>query len=238
MRANEFITELKLDIPTSTRSLSGGFVSGKDPDNIKRPKNVTPIGSGVQAMAYSVKKNPDIIIKMIAITGENDPNYQSIRVIANHQNNYFFPKIFKIKMFNIKDLSNDDVDWVEEHGIYPRMDHGEKYLLMVVMEKLYDYPNAGVELLCSHLGIDDIINNILPGKPANSKFAMAFKDPTIRAQIRKQTTSKPFAQALRLLEPLFSKQGWEADMHFGNIMRRKNGQAVIVDPVTLYWPEE
>lgn len=232
MRAEEFILE---NIPVSNKSLSGGIINrGEKP-------TMTPIGSGVQALVYSASKNPNIVLKMCTITGTNDPVYHYTNIFLDHQDNKFFPKIFKTKMFKLKNLTDQEVDWLESFVEYLPISHGEQYILMVVSERLQDYPNAGVEMLCNHLGITNTLlkaNVIRHDTPMYVRFAMAFKDPKLRHEMAQTTTDKDFAEAITALEPLFANKEFEADMHFGNVMRRKNGQAVIIDPVTLWTPED
>jgi hypothetical protein len=206
MKASEFINELKLNVPVSKKPLSGVI------------PQLSYLGNGIQAIAYAVKNNPNIIMKMVAISGTNDPSY------------------------NLKQFSDTDLEWFEkqhEFFLEPNQSHATHQLL-IVMERLYDYPDNGAELLCNNLGIIDIVNKADPiGKyPIYARFAKSFANDELRNQMRKETSNKYFSQALRLLEPLFRNHQFEPDMHFNNIMRRKNGQAVIIDPITRKFEEE
>jgi hypothetical protein len=230
MKASEFINELKLNVPVSKKPLSGVI------------PQLSYLGNGIQAIAYAVKNNPNIIMKMVAISGTNDPSYQFLRLCYNHPNNPFFPNIHKFKLYNLKQFSDTDLEWFEkqhEFFLEPNQSHATHQLL-IVMERLYDYPDNGAELLCNNLGIIDIVNKADPiGKyPIYARFAKSFANDELRNQMRKETSNKYFSQALRLLEPLFRNHQFEPDMHFNNIMRRKNGQAVIIDPITRKFEEE
>jgi len=226
MKIHELILEKKIEIPTSKKPLSGV---------INKPQ-LSYLGNGIQAIAYAVQNNPNIILKFVAISGPSDPAYQFLRVCHNHPENQFFPKILKFKLYDISKFSYDDMEWFEQqHDFFLEPEQSKaKYQLLIVMERLFDYPNNGVELLCNNLGIMDIVNSTDPsGKfPAHVKFSKAFFDDNTRNKIRHSTTNKQFSQALRILEPLFRNNQFEPDMHFNNIMRRKNGQAVLIDPIT------
>lgn len=226
MRINEIINELKLDIPIS---------KGKTSGVISNP-NLEYIANGVQAIAYAHKQKPNTVIKVSAISGENDPVYQFLRVCMNHKNNPYFPKIFKAKKFNLSKISDDDLDYLKQQTNFdfePIHDNRIFQIFMVV-EKLQD---CNLELLQSHMERLNLMNLIK--RYTNPRWQnridiatnVAFDKKEFRLAIRQTTTDKDFANAMRVMEPLFTK--FRSDLHLGNFMVRPNGELVLNDPVAL-----
>ena len=229
MRAHEFITEKQIEVPTSKKSISG-VIKGQQ----------TPyINNGVQAIVYAHNKKPNTVIKIIGITGKNDPAYQFLRVCLNHSNNPFFPKIYSYKLFNSKELSIDDYDYLENQPnfiIEPVQD--KPYQLFIVTEKLKEIDANDEQLLhnmFNTIGILELLEKHTNAKNLQITFKNMFKNPNSRQLIRQTTTDKNFSQALRVLEPLFNNGAFEVDMHLGNIMLRSNDQLVINDPLAKFF---
>lgn len=217
------INELKLDVPMSSKSIHP-FLKSKEYEHL---------GTGHQAIAYYSKKFPGKAIKTIYISGKNDPQYQFLRVCVNHQNNPYFPKIYAYKMYKAKEFEYTDEADYEYASINPTNDPFEvppsrkPYVLLVVMEKLIKFDEDNDRILKPLLSKLNISYSEYLDKPSSS-VRNKFLDSTFRKKLIASTTDKYFAQALRIMDPLFNK--FYPDIHFSNIMIRSNGQVVFVDP--------
>lgn len=219
-------------------------------DVINHP-NQSVIGTGFQSMAYLHKKFPNQIIKTIQITGTSDPQYQYLRLVLNHQDNPYFPKVKVVKQFNTSKTSQEDR---EVKFSVLKTESGETlddflppqeqdYTLYVIMERLHPLPKLSSTEL-DRLGIrpeiDDIytlgsiyvkffINQAEAGR-VDVLLNIAFKSTTYRKRILTTANDPNLKQALRLLEPLFKH--YSIDMHQGNIMIRGQNQWVFIDPIS------
>ena len=191
------------------------------------------IGVGIQAIAYTHDKHPDSVIKTTSITGENDPAYQSLRLFYNHQDNPFFPKIYTYKVYPTRTLSKEEIKFLKSshkltlHGV-PRQ---KEFTLVVVMERLkpiLSITDEEILKLFDELGVIKYKGDIDEFIRYKRIIRNRFENPYEREMLR-LSPNKQFAQAIRLLEPLFRHH--DADMHFGNLMLRGK-QLVIMDPIT------
>jgi hypothetical protein len=226
MKIRELI-EIKLDVPTSSKEITGLINS----------PGLKPLGAGWQALAYGLKSRPGTVVKTTNITGENDPVFQFIRVAKNHQDNPFFPRIGKIKMYATKRIPDDERD-EQMLEILPGKFTPEfrDYMLVYVTEELIPTDTLPEEQ------VRDIIINLIntnSEKPLRQFVSMLFQTKKNRAILRNRSKNEYFTQALRLLEPLFSR--FHPDVHLGNVMFRKSGdsyQLVFIDPLSDLWDDD
>lgn len=231
MKVSELL-EKKLEFKTSKKPIHG----------IIQSKQLNHLGTGVTAIAYEHKKRPNTVIKTIQLIDKTDVTFAFVRLCINNKQNPFLPKIYAAKVYNVKQMDDD-----EREQLYQLMDPEDtppdqgKYVMVVVMEKLYPIHNAANRAVATQL-LQQL--NIVPTDPAeipqnlagvrdplsitNRKFANPFK----RQELKQGSSNVQFKQALRLLEPLFKYS--EADLHKKNIMLRMTNDGphlVLVDPV-------
>ena len=218
------LSEIKLPVRQSPIRISNAITSNK----------TDIIGSGWQTVVYAHKKHANSVIKIASIDDAGDPIYQSLRVFFNHQNNPFFPKIYNYKVYPSRDVTDDEMDHLETFAdikeIGPPKD--SPYKLVIVTERLQPIESISqneILAMMESLGIlQDVKNSPRTYIEHRSQMMSMFRFPETRGYMRQNTTNKDFANALRLLEPLFRK--FAPDMHFNNVMLRGR-QLVIIDPV-------
>jgi hypothetical protein len=218
------------------------FKQAKTPINGMLPNNskLNAFDTGIQAIAHLHQKFPNKIIKTVQISGKDDPSLAFARVCMNHQDNPYFPKIYHLKIYPMpKDMDSFEYEQQfskEYEGLYAPTKG--KYVMVVVMEKLYssvNHPDIARPLLLS-LGM------LTPSdQPHISQFSgkltsvgnTADKFDTKQSRKQLNAAADPyFKQALRLLEPLFNKH--HPDMHGGNWMIRMSPtpHIVFIDPIS------
>lgn len=224
MKLNEILTNPSLKIPVVNKQVS----------DIQKQSQYSIVGTGAQAIAYLHKKFPNKVIKTIQISGYNDPAYQFLRLVLNHQDNPYFPKIFSAKVYqSVQDEDGRGIlfDLMDEAGNFSPPPDLSGFTIFVVMERLTQLnqiTNQDLEIF----GFEDMP---IPAKmkqykrDSEIKFRMAFKDPKWRRIAYNAANDPNLKRALRLLEPLF--RHYEPDMHGDNIMLRGN-QWVFMDPVS------
>lgn len=228
------------------KSIKGLRTSNKEVQDTIRNTNQRVIGIGAQAIAYLHQKFPNQIIKTIQISGTNDPQYQFLRLCLKHQNNPYFPKIFAVKQYKTKDVSRKERSdkFSELQGEYGEPfddipNEAQKYTLFVVMEKLQPFSHMGI---FRQLGVNPTPDDMTPRDKQSLRLTsglnrtdimirMAMSNPIFRKKVIMTTPDPKFAQALRLLEPLFKH--YSPDLHTGNIMIRGSNQLVFIDPITI-----
>lgn len=227
------LLEKKLNIKHVNKSTSG---------LLQNPKGLNYLGAGWQAVAFELKKRPGVVVKTIMVDGENDPQYQFLRVCKNHPNNPYFPNVFHLKMYNAEEPMDDDhredeMGKIHPHDYPPNM---KKYVIVASMEKLEPFSNLSEEEALQFLNSI----GIQPKRPTTgskkyregnlTKFIpVEFRNPVERKKIASITTDANLKQALRILEPLFNK--FHPDVHGNNIMLRDVGgtyQLVFIDPIS------
>lgn len=174
-----------------------------------------PLGSGSYATVYKGKR-PNTVIKVTKVKDTNDPYIKYIRVIKDHQDNPFFPRIYRTKMYKVPDH---------------RFTVAQNYFI-VELEKLVPLDNEKIKdtmepYLSTQLGIDD------------DRFRFhALADLTSevegRNKLRKLAKNPQFIEALDVLEDLFNNRSLFVDAHSNNWMVRLTGhgpQLVMTDPV-------
>jgi hypothetical protein len=217
------IIEKQLDIPRSKKAISG----------IIQNKNTHVLGSGIQAIAYAHKKHPNSIVKAIAVSGKDDPAYQFLRICVNHPDNPFFPTVYKAKMYNTREMSDSELEFVEAQLSLGMAPEESLYQILCVVERLKEFSLERGTTQCeilANLGIvkfRKVDNNNIGAFRVEA--ANVFKTKESRSLLYQRATDPQLKQALKLLEPLFNK--YDPDMHLGNVMLRGT-QLVIVDPVS------
>lgn len=227
------LIEKKLDIKQVNKSTSG---------LLQNPKGLNYLGTGWQAMAYELKKRPGTVVKTIMVDGENDPQYQFLRVCKNHPNNPYFPNIFHLKMYNAAepmdaDHRDDEMAKIHPHDYAPNL---KKFVIVASMEKLEPFSKLteeeALEFLNS-IGIQpkrpETGSKRFRELPLTTFIPYEFKSPEERRKVAAITTDPNLKQALRILEPLFKH--FHPDVHGNNIMLRNIGsthQLVFIDPIS------
>lgn len=140
---------------------------------------------------------------------QEDPSYQFLRLALQHQDNPYFPKVHKIKGYDINGRTTQTVS---------------------KMERLYPMAWDDVKKFLTVLGIDPHPYGSFDTIGLNNSIYANFKKPEWRVKYASRSPDANFKKALRLLEPLFRHYG--PDMHFDNVMVRGNGEIVLLDPVT------
>jgi hypothetical protein len=233
MKIEELLSEIKFKPRISDKSISGV---------IKTP-SITFLANGIQSIVYSHKTHPNTVVKVAAVTGEDDPAWQFLRVCINHSNNPYFPKVFNHKVFNLKRMTQPEWTWIDKQPNYEQYAGLDftKMNIVIVTEKLMHIDLNQFESMLKQLGIFKIIANTQQNLQSSVKWpisiadawADAMKNPQSRREIRNIATDKHFKDAMRLLEPLFANTRYSADVHIANMMVRSNGQLVFNDPVAF-----
>ena len=171
------------------------------------------LGAGVQGVAFDTNK-PNTIRKVYGLDSLNDPYYQFIKMIEQHQDNPFFPRIYRHHVYKNKPLKQSHISDYFMTGV-------------VMMEKLYPLyrgplDNDTIAAIFENLG--------LKFNTPDDLYPM-FENRTAIQQVINTTTNDTFADALRILIASGRKS---YDLHAGNWMVRLTSvgpQIVILDPV-------
>lgn len=233
MKIKELISEIKFKPRISNKSTSGVLQSPK----------LQFIAAGCQAIAYYHKTHPNTVVKVAAVSGEDDPLWQFLRVCINHPNNPYFPKVFNHKIFNLKNVTPEEEDYLETHPEFeylPIYDK-RKMQILLVTERLHETSSEQFEDVLKQLGLHEYITRYQKGMQLNSSYnvtteiawAKLMDTSTFRRDIRSYANDKHFKDAMRILEPLFAHQGFYADVHLANMMSRSNGHLVFNDPLAI-----
>lgn len=233
MKIEELINEIKFKPRISDKSTSGVLQSPK----------LQFIAAGCQAIAYYHKTHPNTVVKVAAISGEDDPLWQFLRVCINHPKNPYFPKVFNHKIFNLKNITPEEEEYLETHPEfeYLPIHDKRKMQILLVTERLHETSPEQFEEVLKQLGLHEYITRYQKGMQLNSRYnvtteiawAKLMDTPTFRRDIRNLSTDKHFKDAMRILEPLFAHQGFYADVHLANMMSRSNGHLVFNDPLAI-----
>ena len=192
-------------------------------------KSVTTLGSGIQTLVYAHKKFPNAVMKVIVVEHDQASAVQFLRICSNHPENPFFPKIYAYKMVRPKNLSEEDLEYLELMGACSFSEGGQ--YLIVICEKLDPYfvlPVSTKAYMLSKLGILNMLDETM-------SLYDIFSTIRGRKAVRQATTDINFKNALRLLEPLF--RIYQPDVHDENLMVRGK-QLVINDPISAWEYEE
>ena len=219
----QYMAEKKIELPKSKTPITGIFNN----------PNMDVIGTGVQSTVYSMKSHPNSVLKVVNVMGDNDPTIQFLRVCTNHQDNPYFPKIFSYKLYDAKDLSQDDIDYLRNNLEFKQ--YRSKTILLISMEKLDRIFDFNAERIVRMLQIlkltaTDYVNYSEPLLIMQDWF----KDPKMRKKMMNNTPDPKLKDALRILEPLFNR--FKADVHGNNVMIRTDGKRihlVLSDPIWM-----
>jgi len=178
------------------------------------------IGSGMQSKVYPHPTHSDRVVKVVKVFNPRNDSYVNfIRLITEHQNNPFFPRIYSAKMHKMPDSAETSMS----------------YRLIMVMEKLHELDDErlmdAAEENLVRLGIPP---EYIRDANNSDKMSVFFASPERRRDLAQNTNNPQFKEAIELLEPYFEAFG--QDMHSGNAMIRLTGsgpQIVIIDPLEL-----
>ena len=233
MKIDELLSEIKFKPRISNKSTSG----------IIQSPNLKYIANGVQAIAYYHKTHPNTVVKVAAVSGENDPVWQFLRICINHPNNPYFPKVFNHKVFNLKTITPEEEEYLEtipEFEYLPIYDN-MKMQIVIVTEHLDEISISEFDAAIDTIGVRPIINSAKKALQPKTRYALSTEmlwsklmdNAAGRKYLRQYSKDKHFSDAVRLLSPLLASGRMYADLHLGNIMLRKDGHIVFNDPLAL-----
>ena len=242
------IMEMKYDFPTTNKKITG---------LITNQSKLEYLGSGVQSIAFEHRKHPNSVIKLIQLE-QGDIAKHFVRLCLNHQDNPFFPKIYKVKVYDKSDIKYKKIsdfrimikqfypDADIEFAVPDKLDISDS-VMVLVMEKLHkmvdndhlytianQLQQIGLiddELFDTDLMTDD--EEVIKKLTKLVKYAIRkLENSAIRSQLIRTSNNQKFVEALRLLSPILKNN--IADFHAGNIMIRYTSvgpQLVFLDPV-------
>lgn len=171
------------------------------------------LGKGVQGIAFDTNK-PNTIRKVYGLDSFDDPYYQFIKTIEQHQDNPFFPRIYRHHVYKNKRLSQSRISDYKMTGI----------VMMEKLQPLYGgrIDNDTIVAMFGNLGIKiETPDDLHPMFDSRNSIQQAINT----------TTNDKFAEALQIL---LSSGRRMFDLHAGNWMIRLTSvgpQVVILDPV-------
>lgn len=194
------------------------------------------LGTGADAEVYQHPKKSNTVVKFAFVRNpKHDGFVDYVKMIEQHKDNIFFPRIYTAKLYDHSNPKYEDED----------------YNLVVTMEKLIPLNHPKVahmrdELLKS-IGISEKdladMRDLFGTREADShetlRLKAKFSSPRWRRRLMAVSTNDEFKRALQLLEPLMSK--YATDLHLNNFMVRLTGtgpQLVITDPFYTENPAE
>jgi len=233
MKIEELLSEIKFNPRMSNKSTSGVLQSPK----------LQYIANGCQAIAYYHKTHPNTVVKVAAVSGEDDPLWQFLRICVNHSKNPYFPKVFNHKILNLRELSQEEemhLETLPEFEMLPIYDN-RKLQIVIVTERLNEIQPSQFDAAIDSVGLRPLLNKAkqtLQPKtryPLNTEMLLGklMDNPAGRKYLRKYSTDKNFTDAIRLLNPLLNTGKMYADVHLGNIMIRNDGHMVFNDPLAI-----
>lgn len=169
------------------------------------------LGSGQTTRAFQGKR-PGTVERLMYVKGLDDPYLEYLRLIEQHSDNPYFPKVHHAKTYETG----------KEEGGKPI------YRVLMVMEKLIPLKDERVIQLMDfklrQLGILD------EEHLSRAWLKILFRDKY--NQLIKKSPDPQFREALQLLKPFIDKFG--NDLHHKNLMVRPAGgklQLVLADPL-------
>lgn len=179
-------------------------------DTLKTLHNDKRLGKGLQGVAFGTNK-PNTVRKVYGLDNFSDPYYQFITLIQQHQDNPFFPRIYRHHVYKNVPM---------QHRVFYNM---TGVVMMEKLQPMYGGPldNDTIVAMFANLGVtidtpDDLY--------------LLFEHRTAIQHIINATTNDTFADALRIL---LSSGRRAYDLHAGNWMIRLTSvgpQVVILDP--------
>ena len=196
--------------------------------NRPSPRDKETVGTGVQSTVYVHPKDKTKVVKIADIKDPNNDSYlEFVRLIMDHQDNPFFPKIHKAKLYQ---KTPDD----------RTIDDGE-YRLVMIMERLYPIWDLKNNHQYMQAALKELVGLGVP-EEVTREYIDSGEDPTILwdyfededniEDLIQYSDNHSFREAMRTLSPYMRTHG--QDMHMGNLMVRtsKNGlELVIIDPL-------
>lgn len=174
------------------------------------------LGGGVTAQAFKSDK-PNTIRKVSYHKSLNDAYIQYIKVILQHQDNPFFPRIYNAKIYKEPKTTHSQY----KHYFFA---NEASYALFIEMEKLIPLKNPKMINTAPHifrqLGLD-----------YKDYDKSLWDNPYFIEEIKQESNNPQFVEAVNILEPLFDK--FISDLHKNNMMVRLTSsgpQLVITDP--------
>ena len=175
--------------------------------------NEKVLGTGIQGTAFATPR-PNEVRKIYGLDSLNDSYYKFIKMIEQHQDNPFFPRIYRHRVYKNKPITVSRISDYSMTGV-------------VMMEKLHpmfggEVPDEVIRAMFNNLGIN--IENFV-------NISQMFRYSTDVAKRMAETTNDQFAEALRIL--LGTGRRF-FDLHANNWMVRLTSvgpQLVILDPV-------
>lgn len=180
---------------------------------LKRAAPEKMLGAGVQGFATKTNK-PNTVRKVYGFDSYNDPYYQYIELIRKHQDNPFFPRIYRHTVYDNKSIQISFVSDYFNTGV-------------VMMEKLLPLNSKKLD---ERIALSLFHNLGIPIKEIIDVYG-AFENSAAIQQIINTTTNQQFADALKILLSTGRKA---YDLHAGNWMIRLTStgpQLVILDPM-------
>jgi len=194
-------------------------------------------GEGVQARVY--KTGLGMVTKVAVLDedlGMRDPAVKFLRIILQHQDNPFFPKIYHARVYRDKEGVLDPVLLVQMEKLMPL--NNER--IRDAVSGLFDQLGIGIKDLNPKM-VQHFKQNYDPSTANYMQRATALKqkimqaafndDPKAIARLGSRSKNPQFREAMKILAPAFASEG--SDLHHGNWMVRLTGagpQLVIVDP--------
>jgi hypothetical protein len=176
------------------------------PRQVQRSIDVTKggeLGSGFQAWVGKTKSNTAIKkAKIPSRNPENSAYVQFVKLVSEHQDNPFFPRIYSAKL--LQEPLGDQFLIVHMEKLYP-IEHPKIRFNVKEMSKLLKLPN-----IFTDFSVDR---------------------PEIRKEIAEKTKNPKLKEALELLEPMFVKYGSDMHRENWMVRLTSIGpQIVIADP--------
>lgn len=180
---------------------------------LRHQKSNKILGAGIQGVALKTNK-PGVVTKVYGLDSLADSYYRYIEAIRHHQDNPFFPRIYKHHVYEDKPF---------KHGRSSYFNTG-----VVQMEELVPLKSANLDervalSLFHNLGLTFV-------RDLRDVYMFFMKRERIEQAIQ-ETTNETFASSLRIL---LSLGGDKFDLHSGNWMVRLTSvgpQLVILDPM-------
>jgi acylphosphatase len=230
------LLELRPDLPQSAKKVQ-----------IPITKNAKQLGMGIQGFARKFLGRPNTVVK-VALMGKQDAYEEFIKIVINHQDNPFFPRIHAVKKYRIDALDMSDYEFLANRlgsSISPGMEEdildNMTWMVIIVMEELKSaenrkYEHAVVQNITQLFG-ENVMKQIyeILGRDDDmdvDTLLSALSQVFICKQVIKDTPNPKFRDALRLMVPLLNK--FYADIRGSNVMVRLSAQGpqlVFIDPV-------
>jgi hypothetical protein len=176
------------------------------------------MGSGVQGYATMHPTQQNVVVKTADVYNVDEDAYvEFVKLALEHQDNPFFPKIYKAKLVRMGEFF---------------------HRLVITMERLHDIskPKIADAIVANfrRLGIPQDVADTTTSTDTIKVIAIRalLNDRIYRQHLAKVTPNPKFREALTLLDPYIEK--FVNDLHAQNWMARltpSGPQLVIIDPI-------